>query len=142
MSKRIGVLLTALLLTLVLAACGGSGRDHPQDSTQNGTAPENGLLDDDRTDDGAVVTPDQPPAVTEDPDRQLGVPLDEMLENARVRDRNGDLLDGDDRASAPPPSLTHRRNRQKSHGPCGPWLKNALMRINTSRPRKIWKNLI
>lgn len=101
MSKRIGALLTALLLTLVLAACGGSDRDHPQDSTQNGTAPENGLLDDDRTDDGAVITPDQPPAVTEDPDRQPGVPLDEMLKNACVRDRDGDLLDGDDRTSTP-----------------------------------------
>lgn len=93
MRKRIRVLLTALILTLALTACGSSDRNRPQDSSRNDAAAEDGLMDD-----GAAVTPDQTPAVTDDPDQQPGVPLDEMLENARVRDKDGDLSDGENRA--------------------------------------------
>ena len=73
MKRSVSILLAALTLALALSSCGSKNSGNTtDDSHQQDWCPAN-------TDE----------SVTE------GVPMDQMLENAKARDRDGDLLDGE-----------------------------------------------
>ena len=97
MSKRLSALLTALALVCTLAACGN--RRQPVEDSQSGTVtetPETGIPDTETKD-----LPDRKDPVTETPDdktEETGVPLEQMLKNARTHDRDGDLTDRENAA--------------------------------------------
>lgn len=97
MNKRLSALLTALALLCALTACGD--RRQPVDDSQSGTVTETPKVD--SPDAGAEILPDREDPVTELPDGEAenpGVPLEQMLKNARTRDRDGDLTDGENAA--------------------------------------------
>lgn len=108
MKKHISLLPAALALICMLTACGSDRQNH----TQNDAHPDTPAADSgDRHPDTAIpnddivtppdTTPGQSPAVTDDPSPGItdGVPVDEMLKNGRVHDRDGDLLDGENHVS-------------------------------------------
>lgn len=107
MKQRISVLLTVLALLSLLTACGSRQQEADGDAGR----PDSSVTDDIQNaqpgaealpDDGLITTPDTTPgtapALTDDPATESGVPLDQMLKNARVHDRDGDLLDGENSA--------------------------------------------
>ena len=81
MKRSVSILLAALTLALALSSCGSKNSGNTTDDSHQ---QESGMLD---RDDNTVTAPDE--SVTE------GVPMDQMLENAKARDRDGDLLDGE-----------------------------------------------
>lgn len=108
MKQRISVLLTVLALLSLLTACGSRQQEADSDAGQS----DSSVTDDIQNaqpgaealpDDGLITAPDTTPgtapALTDDPATESGVPLDQMLKNARVHDRDGDLLDGENSAS-------------------------------------------
>ena len=95
MNKRVSAILTALVLALALSACGsgrqdggaGTGTTDPprqEDSTSEGN-----------DDSGGTVVPGRDPAVTDDTGDSAAEDLERMVRSARVHDRDGDLLDGE-----------------------------------------------
>ena len=103
MKQRFLILLAALALTCALTAC-GSKQNNQNDTLQDPPVTDNGsdvVLPDQG---GTVTRPDLSPAVPDDTDRSddtsPGVPIDEMLKNARVHDRDGDLLDGENHVTS------------------------------------------
>ena len=89
MKRSVSILLAALTLALALSSCGSKNSGNTTDEQ------ESGILD---RDDNPVTAPDtnpgQSPANTDESVTE-GVPMDQMLENAKARDRDGDLLDGE-----------------------------------------------
>lgn len=108
LKPRISVLLTVLTLLSVLTACGSRQQESDDvklpDSAMTAPIPDHQSGTDTAPlpEDGSVTVPDTtpgaPPALTEDKTTESGVPLDQMLKNARVHDRDGDLLDGENSA--------------------------------------------
>lgn len=98
MKQRFSIFLAALALTCALTACGS------KQNNQNVTQQDPPVTDSDPLPDHGTTTPDLSPAVPEVPDRSedssTGVPIDEMLKNARVHDRDGDLLDGENHVTS------------------------------------------
>lgn len=99
MKQHFSILLAALALTCALTACGSKQNNDQNDARHDTPSADSGL---DTVipgqDDDTVTAPGQSPAITDDTGRSDtadGVPIDEMLENARVHDRDGDLLDGE-----------------------------------------------
>lgn len=108
MKQRFSIFLAALALTCALTAC-GSKQNNDQNPTRHDTpsadsSPDTALPgQDDNTVTAPDTTPGQSPAVTDDTGRSdttTGVPIDEMLKNARVHDRDGDLLDGENHVTS------------------------------------------
>lgn len=109
MTKRISALLAAAALTVTLSACGSEKETPGSGGSDNGSTTIPGGITDgsdaDHREDDARLPGDAAPAVPGTlPDassdvtpgsEQTGVSLDQMLRNARVRDRDGDLLDGE-----------------------------------------------
>ena len=110
MNKRFSVLLTVLVLVLALSACGsGKQNNNAGNSTQDPDRQADTIPGGDDTsgagtivpgrDDNTVTAPDttpgKNPAVTDDTGSSAGTDLEDMVENARVHDRDGDLLDGE-----------------------------------------------
>ena len=90
MKRSVSILLAALTLALALSSCGSKNSGNTTDDSHQ---QESGMLD---RDDNTVTAPDtnpgQSPANTDESVTE-GVPMDQMLENAKARDRDGDLLD-------------------------------------------------
>lgn len=104
MNKRMSALLAALALVCALTACGG--RRQSETDSQNDTVtetPENGSpgtgtehLPD--REDPVTEVPDDDPGLADGGGEGPGVPLEQMLKNARTHDRDGDLTDGENAA--------------------------------------------
>ena len=92
MKRSVSILLAALTLALARSSCGSKNSGNTTDDSHQ---QESGMLD---RDDNTVTAPDtnpgQSPANTDESVTE-GVPMDQMLENAKARDRDGDLLDGE-----------------------------------------------
>lgn len=109
MNKRVSAILTALVLALALSACGsgrqdggaGTGTTDPprqEDSASEGNDDSGGTVvpgRDDNTVTAPDTTPGRNPAVTDDTGDSAAEDLERMVRSARVHDRDGDLLDGE-----------------------------------------------
>ncbi len=86
MKRSVSILLAALTLALALSSCGSKNSGNTTDDSHQ---QESGMLD---RDDNTVTAPDtnpgQSPANTDESVTE-GVPMDQMLENAKARDRDG-----------------------------------------------------
>ena len=102
LNKRISIFLTALALAAVLTACGSGGQGSDTGGSAENPQEEPAPVVPGR-DDHTVVPPDttpgQNPAVTDDPSGSVGQDMEDMVKNARVHDRDGDLLDGENAVS-------------------------------------------
>lgn len=89
MKRPLFCLPAALALALLLTACGGSAGNADTGLTKEDGVPVPGQNDHILTD------PDSVPDTSDDSEDTLtgGVSIDQMLRNARVHDRDGDLLD-------------------------------------------------
>ena len=85
MKRSVSILLAALTLALALSSCG---------SKNSGNTTDDSHQQDDNTVTAPDTNPGQSPANTDESVTE-GVPMDQMLENAKARDRDGDLLDGE-----------------------------------------------
>ena len=104
LNKHFSVFLTALALAAVLTACGSGGQgtdtggaaDPPQQEEPAPVVPGR----DDNTVTPPDTTPGQNPAATDEPGGSVGQDMEDMVKNARVHDRDGDLLDGENHMSS------------------------------------------
>ena len=104
MNRRISALLTALAMVLALTACGDGKKENDQ-TPQEQPKQEDSMLEkdggteipgqDDHTVTAPDTTPGKNPATADDTRPSAGTDLEDMAEQARVHDRDGDLTDGE-----------------------------------------------
>ena len=107
MNRRISALLTVLAMVLALSSCGDGKKENGQ-TPQEQPKQEDSMLGEGSADSGTAApgqddhtvtapdtTPGKNPAAADDTRPSAGTDLEDMAEQARVHDRDGDLTDGE-----------------------------------------------